>query len=34
MEPEGFRYAVFRVITFGRANLNYELALVEGLANL
>jgi hypothetical protein len=34
MEPEGFRYAIFRIITFGRANLNYEIALVEGLANL
>ncbi len=34
MEPEGFRYAFFRIITLGRANANYEIALVEGLANL
>lgn len=34
MEPQGLRYAIFRVITLGRADINYELALVEGLANL
>ena len=34
MEPEGVRYAFFKIITFGRANTNYEIALVEGLANL
>jgi hypothetical protein len=34
MEPEGLRYAIFRVITMGRLNLNYEIALVEGLSNL
>ena len=34
MEPEGMRYAFFKFITLGRANTNYELALVEGLANL
>jgi hypothetical protein len=34
MEPEGFRYAFFRIITLGRADVNYEIALVEGLANL
>lgn len=34
MAPEGFRYSVLRFITFGRADTNYEIALVEGLANL
>ena len=34
IEPHGLRYAVFRMITFGRADTNYELLLVEGLANL
>jgi hypothetical protein len=34
MEPQGLRYAVFRMITLGRADTNYELLLVEGLANL
>jgi hypothetical protein len=34
MEPEGFRYAVLRILSFGRADTNYEIALVEGLANL
>ena len=34
MEPEGVRYALFRIITLGRADVNYEIALVEGLANL
>jgi len=34
MEPEGIRYAVLRFITIGRADTNYEIALVEGLANL
>jgi hypothetical protein len=34
MEPQGFRYALFRIITLGRADVNYEIALVEGLANL
>jgi len=34
MEPRGFRYAVFRVITLGRYNTGYELALVQGLSNL
>ena len=34
MEPEGIRYAFFKMLTFGRANLNYEIALVEGLSNL
>lgn len=34
MEPEGVRYAFFRIITLGRADVNYQIALVEGLANL
>lgn len=34
MEPQGLRYAIFRILTLGRADTNYELALVEGLANL
>lgn len=34
MEPQGLRYVVFRVLTFGRSDTNYELLLVEGLANL
>lgn len=34
MRPEGLRYAIFRFITLGRADTNYELLLVQGLANL
>jgi hypothetical protein len=34
LEPEGFRYALLRVLSFGRTNVNYEIALVEGLSNL
>lgn len=34
MVPYGFRYAVFRIITLGRADTNYELLLAQGLANL
>ena len=34
MSPQGFRYAIFRIITFGRSDTNYELLLVQGLANL
>lgn len=34
MEPQGLRYAIFRMITLGRADTNYELLLVEGLSNL
>jgi hypothetical protein len=34
MAPEGLRYAIFRILTFGRADTNYELLLVQGLANL
>lgn len=34
MEPEGLRYAIFRIITFGKGDTNYEMLLVEGLSNL
>lgn len=34
MVPQGLRYAVSRIITLGRADTNYELVLVQGLANL
>ena len=34
MEPHGLRYAIFRIITFGRADTGFELVLVQGLANL
>lgn len=34
MSPQGLRYAIFRIITFGRSDTNYEMILVQGLANL
>ena len=34
MHPEGLRYAIFQMSTFGRSNINYEMGLVVGLANL
>ena len=34
IQPEGFRYALFRIITMGRSDINYEMILVVGLANL
>ena len=34
MHPEGLRYAIFQMITLGRSNVNYEMGLVVGLANL
>ena len=34
MEPEGLRYVLFRMITLGRAEVNYEMMLAEGLSNL
>ncbi len=34
IQPEGFRYALFRMITMGRSDINYEMILVVGLANL
>ncbi len=34
MEPVGLRYAIARIVSFGRVNTNYALVLVQGLANL
>ena len=34
MQPEGLRYAIFRMITMGRSDVNYEMVLVVGLSNL
>jgi carbon monoxide dehydrogenase subunit G len=34
MEPEGVGYGFFRLITLGRSDTGYEMALVQGLANL
>ncbi len=34
MAPEGLRYSIFRMITLGRYDTNYELLLVHGLSNL
>ena len=34
MEPQGLRYAIFRMLTLGHADTNYELLLVQGLSNL
>jgi len=34
MAPQGLRYLLFRLLTLGRADVNYELALVQGLSNL
>ncbi len=34
MHPEGLRYAIFRMITMGRSDVNYEMVLVVGLSNL
>ena len=34
IQPEGFRYALFRMITMGRSDINYEMSLVVGLSNL
>ncbi len=34
MAPEGLRYALFHILTFGKGDTNYEMILVEGLANL
>jgi hypothetical protein len=32
--PFGWKYAFFKIITFGLRDHNFEIALVEGLANL
>ena len=34
IQPEGLRYALFRIITMGRSDINYEMSLVVGLSNL
>ena len=34
MEPQGLRYVISRILTLGRIDTNYEMVLVEGLANL
>ena len=34
MEAQGLRYALMKVITLGRYDTGYELALAEGLSNL
>jgi hypothetical protein len=34
IEPQGLRYRIFRAITLGRADTNYELMLAHGLSNL
>jgi hypothetical protein len=34
MTPFGWRYTFFRFITFGMHDQGFEIALVEGLANL
>jgi hypothetical protein len=34
MTPMGFRYLIQKMITLGRADTNYQIALVQGLSNL
>ena len=34
MQPFGWRYTFFRIMTFGMRDQGFEIALVEGLANL
>lgn len=34
MQPFGWRYTFFRIITLGMRDQGFEVALVEGLANL
>ena len=34
LEPLSFRYRVFQLFTFGHLRRNYEMLLVQGLANL
>jgi hypothetical protein len=34
LDPYGFKYAAFRVMTFGLANQGFDAALVQSLANL
>ena len=34
MHPVGLRYTIFKIITLGRADVNYEMGLAVGLSNL
>lgn len=34
LQPFGWRYTFFRIVTLGMRNQGFEVALVEGLANL
>ena len=34
LQPFGWRYTFFRIITFGMRDQGFEVALVQGLANL
>lgn len=34
IEPLGFRYKLFQVLSFGHMRVNYEMMLAAGLANL
>ena len=34
LQPSGFRYVLYQIITLGRGNTGFEMALVQGLANL
>ena len=34
LEPYGFKYAAFRLMTFGLSNQGFEAALVQSLVNL
>jgi hypothetical protein len=34
LEPYGFKYNAFRLMTFGMSNQGFEVALVQSLANL
>jgi hypothetical protein len=34
LEPYGFRYRLFSVMTLGRSSIGYETVLAEGLLNL
>ena len=34
LTPFGFKYTLFRIMTFGLRDQGYEVALVQGLANL
>lgn len=34
LTPFGLKYALFRIVTLGQSRQGYEIALVQGLANL